>query len=186
MSRIGNKSITIPAGVEVKVSDGNEVTVKGALGTLTRTFDPSMKIENENGVIKVTRPNDEKHTKQLHGTTRALLNNMIVGVSKGFAKKLHIEGIGYHAEISGQKLTMTLGFSHPVIFNIEDGLKVECPKPTDMIVKGIDKQRVGELAANIRATKKPEPYKGKGIAYEGEHIRRKEGKTAAATGAAAK
>jgi len=179
MSRIGNKTITIPAGVEVTVSEGNEVTVKGPKGTLTRQFDSRMTIEQDAGIITVKRPNDEKHVKQLHGTTRALLHNMIVGVSDGFKKELVITGVGYRAAVQGQKLTLTLGYSHPVIFNVEDGLKVECPKEQQIIVSGIDKQRVGELAANIRAARKPEPYKGKGIAYVGEHIRRKEGKSAA-------
>ncbi len=179
MSRIGNKTITIPAGVEVTVSEGNEVTVKGPKGTLTRQFDASMQIEQEGGIITVKRPNEEKHTKQLHGTTRALLNNMIVGVSDGWKKELVIEGVGYRAAVDGQVLTITIGYSHPVIIHVEDGLTVECPKQTEIVVSGIDKQRVGELAANIRAVRKPEPYKGKGIAYKGEHIRRKEGKTAA-------
>ena len=179
MSRIGNKTITIPAGVEVNVAAGNEVTVKGPKGTLTRQFDARLEIEIDGATITVKRPNDEKHVKQLHGTTRALLNNMVIGVSEGFKKDLQIEGIGYKAEVSGQTLTLTIGYSHPVYITAEEGLKIECPKPTQISVSGIDKQRVGELAANIRAVRKPEPYKGKGIAYVGEHIRRKEGKTAA-------
>ena len=179
MSRIGNKAITIPAGVEVDIKAGNEVTVKGPKGTLTRQFDSRMEIENNDGIITVKRPNDEKHVKQLHGTTRALLNNMIVGVSDGFKKELVITGIGYKAAVQGQTLTLNMGFSHPVEIKVEEGLTVECPKQDQIIVSGIDKQRVGELAANIRAVRKPEPYKGKGIAYKGEHIRRKEGKTAA-------
>ena len=179
MSRIGNKAITIPAGVEVDIKAGNEVTVKGPKGTLTRQFDSSMEIENNEGVITVKRPNDEKHVKQLHGTTRALLHNMVVGVSDGFKKELVITGIGYRAAVQGQTLTLNMGYSHPVIINVEEGVKVECPKQDQIVVSGIDKQRVGEIAANIRAVRKPEPYKGKGIAYKGEHIRRKEGKTAA-------
>lgn len=179
MSRIGNKTITIPAGVEVTVSEGNEVTVKGPKGTLTRQFNAAMQIEQNDGSITVKRPNDEKHTKQLHGTTRALLHNMVVGVSEGFKKELQITGIGYRAAVSGNTLTLNVGFSHPVNFEVENGLKVECPKPDQIVVSGIDKQRVGEFAANIRATRKPEPYKGKGIAYKGEHILRKEGKKAA-------
>ena len=179
MSRIGNKTITIPAGVEVDIKAGNEVTVKGPKGTLTRQFDSSMEIENNEGVITVKRPNDEKHVKQLHGTTRALLHNMVVGVSDGFKKELVITGIGYRAAVQGQTLTLNMGYSHPVIINVEEGVKVECPKQDQIVVSGIDKQRVGEIAANIRAVRKPEPYKGKGIAYKGEHIRRKEGKTAA-------
>jgi large subunit ribosomal protein L6 len=179
MSRIGNKTITIPAGVEVTVSEGNEVTVKGPKGTLTRQFNAEMQIEQNDGSITVKRPNDEKHTKQLHGTTRALLHNMVVGVSEGFKKELQITGIGYRAAVSGNTLTLNVGFSHPVNFEVENGLTVECPKPDQIVVSGIDKQRVGEFAANIRATRKPEPYKGKGIAYKGEHILRKEGKKAA-------
>ena len=180
MSRIGNKAITIPAGVEVTIADGNEVTVKGSKGTLSRKFDSNMKIEQDAGVITVKRPNDEKNIKQLHGTTRALLHNMGVGVSESLKKELTIEGVGYRAAVSGNVLTLTMGYSHPVNISVEEGLTVTCPKPTEIVVSGIDKQRVGELAANIRAVRKPEPYKGKGIAYKGEHIRRKEGKTAAA------
>ncbi len=179
MSRIGNKTITIPAGVEVDIKAGNEVTVKGPKGSLTRQFDSRMEIESNDGVITVKRPNDEKHVKQLHGTTRALLHNMVVGVSDGFKKELVITGIGYRAAVQGQTLTLNMGYSHPVIINVEEGVKVECPKQDQIVVSGIDKQRVGEIAANIRAVRKPEPYKGKGIAYKGEHIRRKEGKTAA-------
>jgi large subunit ribosomal protein L6 len=179
MSRIGNKTITIPAGVEVDIKAGNEVTVKGPKGSLTRQFDSRMEIENNDGIITVKRPNDEKHVKQLHGTTRALLHNMVVGVSDGFKKELVITGIGYKAAVQGQTLTLNMGYSHPVIINVEEGVKVECPKQDQIVVSGIDKQRVGEIAANIRAVRKPEPYKGKGIAYKGEHIRRKEGKTAA-------
>ncbi|MDO4378100.1 MAG: 50S ribosomal protein L6 [Erysipelotrichia bacterium] len=180
MSRIGNKTITIPAGVEVSIADGNEVTVKGPKGTLTRQFNEMITIHVDGNVITVKRPNDEKVTKQLHGTTRALLHNMVVGVSDGFQKELVIEGVGYRAAVSGNTLTLNMGYSHPVVITAEEGLTIECPKNQQIIVKGIDKQRVGELAANIRAVRKPEPYKGKGIAYKGEHIRRKEGKTAAA------
>ena len=179
MSRIGNKTITIPTGVEVSVSEGNEVTVKGPKGTLTRQFNGMIHIDVDGNIITVKRPNDDKVTKQLHGTTRALLHNMVVGVSEGFSKELVIEGVGYRAAVSGNTLTLNMGYSHPVVITAEEGLTIECPKNQQIIVKGIDKQRVGELAANIRAVRKPEPYKGKGIAYKGEHIRRKEGKTAA-------
>ena len=179
MSRIGNKTITIPAGVEVTISEGNEVTVKGPKGTLTRQFDSRMTIEQSGSEVTVRRPNDEKHVKQLHGTTRALIHNMVVGVSEGFKKELQITGVGYRAEAKNNVLTLNMGFSHPVIINVEEGLKVETPKQDQIVVSGIDKQRVGELAANIRAVRKPEPYKGKGIAYKDEHIRRKEGKKAA-------
>ncbi len=178
MSRIGNKAITIPEGVEVVIAAGNEVTVKGPKGTLTRQFNENLTISQEGNVVTVARPNDEKHIKQLHGTTRALIHNMVEGVHTGFVRELEIVGIGYRAAVSGNKLTLNVGFSHPVEFVVEDGLKVECPTATTIKVSGIDKQRVGELAANIRASKKPEPYKGKGIRYKGEHIRRKEGKTA--------
>ena len=178
MSRIGNKTITIPAGVEVTVAAGNEVTVKGPKGTLTRQFNEKMGIDINGNEIKVSRPNDEKHIKQLHGTTRALLNNMVVGVSEGFVRELEVVGIGFRAAVSGNKLTLNVGFSHPVDFVIEEGLKVECPSTTEIKISGIDKQRVGEFAAVVRAARKPEAYKGKCIRYKGEHIRRKDGKTA--------
>ena len=169
MSRIGNKTITIPSGVEFTVADGNEVTVKGPKGTLTRQFSPLITIKNEEGVITCVRANEEKHTKQLHGTTRALINNMIVGVSEGYTKELEIEGIGYRAAVSGNKLTLNIGYSHQIEYVVEEGVSVECPSATSIVVKGIDKQRVGEVAANIRAYRKPEPYKGKGIRYKGEY-----------------
>ncbi|WP_416326988.1 50S ribosomal protein L6 [[Eubacterium] hominis] len=178
MSRIGNKTITIPAGVEITIAEGNEVTVKGPKGTLTRQFNPDLGIQIDGDALTVTRPNEQKHTKQLHGTTRALLNNMVEGVTNEFTKDLELVGIGFRAAISGKKLTLNVGYSHPVEFEIEEGLKVECPSATDIKVTGIDKQRVGEFAANVRAVRKPEPYKGKGIRYKGEHVRRKEGKTA--------
>ena len=178
MSRIGNKLITIPAGVTVEVADGNEVTVKGPKGTLTRTFSTMMDIQVADGVVTVKRPNDAKHTKQLHGTTRALLNNMVVGVSEGYVKELELVGIGFRAAVKGNKLTMQVGYSHASELDIPEGITVTCGSATDVKVEGIDKQLVGEFAADIRAVRKPEPYKGKGIRYKGEHIRRKEGKTA--------
>lgn len=178
MSRIGNKTITIPSGVEVEITASNEVTVKGPKGTLTRQFSPLIEIKNDNGVITCVRANEEKHTKQLHGTTRALINNMIVGVHEGYKKELLIEGIGYRAAISGKTLTLNIGYSHQIEYVAEEGVTIECPTTTSIIVSGIDKQRVGEVSANIRAYRKPEPYKGKGIRYKDEHIRRKEGKTA--------
>ncbi len=178
MSRIGNKTITIPAGVEINVAAGNEVTVKGPKGTLTRQFSPILDIKIEDGVLTVVRPNEEKHTKQLHGTTRALIANMVEGVNTGFTKTLELVGIGFRSAMSGNKLTLNVGYSHPVVFSIEEGVTVECKSATEIVVSGIDKQRVGEWAANIRAVRKPEPYKGKGIRYKGEIIRRKEGKTA--------
>ena len=187
MSRIGNKTITVPTGVELKVSEENEVTVKGPKGTLSRKFSPLIKIEQENGELKFVRANEEKHTKQLHGTTRALLNNMIVGVTDGFKKDLEIRGIGYRAEMQGKNLVLNVGYSHQINYPIEDGITVTIDKqvtidnvPTiPLSVSGIDKQRVGEVASHIRGFKKPEPYKGKGIRYKDEHVRRKEGKTAA-------
>ncbi|CAM4162922.1 50S ribosomal protein L6 [Erysipelothrix inopinata] len=179
MSRIGNKTITIPAGVEVDVKAGNEVTVKGPKGTLTRQFNEVYTIEVAEGEINVKRPNDTKAVKQLHGTTRSLVANMIEGVHEGFKKELELVGIGYRASKSGNTLVLNVGYSHPIEFEVEEGLEVEVPSATSIIVSGIDKQMVGELAANIRATRKPEPYLGKGIKYKNEVIRRKEGKTAA-------
>ena len=179
MSRIGNKAITIPSGVEITVNDGNEVTVKGPKGTLSRTFNPEYKLEIEDGVLSVVRPNDEKTTKQIHGTTRSLINNMIVGVHEGFKKELDIVGIGYRSSVTGSKLVLQVGYSHPVEFEIPSELEVRVDKNTHITVEGIDKQLVGEFTANVRATRKPEPYLGKGIRYTGEYVRRKEGKTAA-------
>ena len=178
MSRIGNKAITIPAGVEFIVDAGNEVTVKGPKGSLTRKFSEVITFKVDENVISVSRANDLKHSKQLHGTTRALLANMIEGVSNGFTRNLELVGIGYKASVDEDKLTLLVGYSHPVIFTIEPGLTVTMGKPTEIKVEGIDKQRVGEFAANVRAVRKPEPYLGKGIKYKGEVIRRKEGKTA--------
>lgn len=179
MSRIGNKAITVPAGVEINVAAGNEVTVKGPKGTLSRQFTPILDIKMDGEVVNVVRPNDEKATKQIHGTTRAVLNNMVVGVSEGYKKDLEIVGIGYRAAMQGNKLVLTIGYSHPIEFEVPSDLKVECPSATTISVEGIDKQQVGEFAANVRAVRKPEPYKGKGIRYKGEYVRRKEGKTAA-------
>ncbi|NLC97388.1 MAG: 50S ribosomal protein L6 [Erysipelotrichaceae bacterium] len=180
MSRIGNKAITIPEDVEVSISDSNEVTVKGPKGTLTRQFSPLMEIKIEDGTIVVIRENEEKQTKQLHGTTRALINNMIEGCHKEFTKELEIVGIGFRANVANNNLNLHIGYSHDIVMPIEEGLTVVCPTATTITVSGIDKQRVGEFAANIRNHRKPEPYKGKGIRYKNEQIRRKEGKTAAA------
>ena len=179
MSRIGNKAITIPAGVEITIAEGNEVTVKGPKGTLTRQFSPLMEIKIEDGTLTVVRSNEEKHTKQLHGTTRALINNMIEGCDKEFTKELEIVGIGFRANVAGSNLNLHIGYSHDIIVPITEGLTVTCPNPTSITVSGIDKQMVGEFAANVRNHRKPEPYKGKGIKYKNERIRRKEGKTAA-------
>ena len=184
MSRIGNKLITIPAGVTVEVAAGNEVTVKGPNGTLTRTFSDLMDIQVEENVVTVKRPNDQKTTKQLHGTTRALLHNMVVGVSEGYKKELKLVGIGFRTAVKGNTLTLTVGYSHQVEMEIPAGLEVTCldaagkVSPTDIQIKGIDKQLVGQFAAEVRAVRKPEPYKGKGIRYKDEAVRRKEGKTA--------
>ena len=180
MSRIGNKTITIPAGCEISVSDSNEVTVKGPKGTLSRQFNPLIGIKVEGAEVNCTRANEDKHTKQLHGTTRALVHNMIVGTTEGFKKTLEIVGIGYKAALNGKTLNLTLGYSHDINFPIEDGITIEVPNATTIVVSGIDKQRVGEVAAQIRGFRKPEPYKGKGIRYQGEHVAHKEGKTAAA------
>ncbi len=180
MSRIGNKTITIPAGVEVTISDANEVTVKGPKGTLKGQFNPLIAITNEDNTIVCKRANEEKHTKQLHGTTRALINNMIVGVTEGYKKELEIIGIGYKAALEGKTLVLNIGYSHEIRFEIEEGLTCEVPNPAEIIISGIDKQRVGEAAALIRKFRKPEPYKGKGIRYKGEIVRRKVGKAAGA------
>ena len=152
--------------------------MKGPKGTLTRQFSDLMEIKQEENEIKVIRPNDEKHTKQLHGTTRALLNNMVEGVSSGFTKSLELVGIGFRSAVSGNKLTLNIGYSHPVEFAIPEGINAECKSATEIIISGIDKQLVGEFAANVRASRKPEPYKGKGVRYKDEHVRRKDGKTA--------
>ena len=180
MSRIGNKTITIPAGCEISVSDSNEVTVKGPKGTLSRQFNPNIGIKVEDGQVTCTRANENKQTKQLHGTTRALIHNMIVGTTEGFKKTLEIVGIGYRAALNGKTLNLNIGYSHEINYPIEDGITIEVPNATTIVVSGIDKQRVGEVAAHIRKFRKPEPYKGKGIRYQGEHIIHKEGKTAAA------
>lgn len=179
MSRIGNKTITIPEGVEINVAAGNEVTVKGPKGTLTKTFSPLMDIVVDAGIITVNRPNDEKTTKQLHGTTRALLATMVEGVSKGYTKTLKIVGIGYRCALKGNTLTLNVGFSHEVNMEVPSNLEVTVPDNTTINVSGIDKQDVGQFAAQVRAVKKPEPYGGKGIRYVDEVVRRKEGKTAA-------
>lgn len=179
MSRIGNKAITVPAGVELTIAEGNEVTVKGPKGSLTKTFSPLMEISVDENVITVKRPNEEKHTKQLHGTTRALLATMVEGVSTGFTKQLKVVGIGYRAALKGKTLNLIVGFSHEVNFEVPEGVTVEVPDNTTINVSGIDKQIVGQFAANVRAVKKPEPYGGKGIRYVDEVVRRKEGKTAA-------
>ena len=177
MSRIGREPIAVPAGVSVTVAEGNVVTVKGPLGELKQTFSAALTIAQEGDKLLVTRPNDEKENRALHGLTRTLLNNMVVGVTKGYEKKLEIVGVGYRAEKSGTKLNLGLGYSHPVVFEEANGIKFECPDSTTILVKGIDKQAVGQVAAVIRSKRPPEPYLGKGIKYSGEYIRRKAGKT---------
>ena len=177
MSRIGREPIAVPAGVTVTVAAGNAVTVKGPLGELNQTFNSALTIAQEGDKITVTRPNDEKENRALHGLTRTLLNNMVVGVTKGFEKKLEIVGVGYRVEKQSGKIVLGLGYSHPVVFEEQNGIKFECPDSTTILVKGIDKQAVGQMAAVIRSKRPPEPYLGKGIKYSGEHIRRKAGKT---------
>ena len=177
MSRIGRAPIAVPAGVTVTIADGNLVTVKGPLGELTQKFSAAMTIAQEGDTLTVTRPNDEKENRALHGLTRTLLNNMVVGVTKGYEKKLEIVGVGYRVEKQGTKLVLGIGYSHPVTFVEENGIKFECPDSTTILVKGIDKQAVGQVAAVIRSKRPPEPYLGKGIKYSGERIRRKAGKT---------
>ena len=177
MSRIGREPIAIPAGVNVTIADGNVVTVKGPLGELTETFNTALTIAVEGDKILVTRPNDEKENRALHGLTRTLVNNMVVGVSKGYEKKLEIVGVGYRVEKQSGKIVLGLGYSHPVVFEEKNGVKFDVPDQTTIIVKGINKQAVGQVAAVIRSKRPPEPYLGKGIKYTGEHIRRKAGKT---------
>ncbi|MFC5540827.1 MAG: 50S ribosomal protein L6 [Bacilli bacterium] len=177
MSRVGKKPIEVPSGVTVTVSDDNTVTVKGPKGELTRQFNQEMKIEQEGNIITVVRPSDSKEHRTVHGTTRALLANMVKGVSEGFSRSLELIGVGYRAQLQGKKLVLNVGYSHPVEFTPEAGIEIEVPSNTKIVVKGIDKERVGAFAADIRAVRPPEPYKGKGIRYEGEYVRRKEGKT---------
>ena len=177
MSRIGRAPITVPANVTVTVEAGNNVTVKGPLGTLSATFLPVVTITVENGVALVTRANDEKEVRAVHGLTRALLANMVEGVSNGYSKRLEIVGVGYRVEKQGKKLVLNLGYSHPVFFEEGNGITFEVPDSNTIIVKGIDKQAVGQISAQIREKRPPEPYLGKGIKYAGEHIRRKAGKT---------
>ena len=179
MSRIGRAPIAIPAGVEIKVEDNNVVTVKGPKGTLTQQFNPNMAIAIEEGVLHVTRPNDAKENRALHGLTRTLIHNMVVGVTEGYKKELDVNGVGYRVAKEGNKLVMNLGFSHPV--NVEEipGIEIEVPNPNKIIIHGCDKQQVGQFAAEVREKRPPEPYKGKGIKYTDEVIRRKAGKTGA-------
>lgn len=177
MSRIGRMPIAVPAGVTVDIAENNKVTVKGPKGELTRVLPEAMDIKKDGEEIVVTRPNDLKKNKALHGLTRTLIYNMVIGVTEGYEKVLEVNGVGYRAQKQGKKLVLSLGYSHPVEMEDPEGLTVEVPNQTELIVKGIDKQLVGNYAAKIRDWRKPEPYKGKGIRYAGEVVRRKEGKT---------
>ena len=176
MSRIGRMPITVPAGVDVKIGEGNVVTVKGPKGELTQSLRPEMIITMENGHIHVARPSEDKLHRSLHGLTRSLINDMVVGVTKGFQKELEINGVGYRASKEGNKLVMNLGYSHLVTVEEIDGITIEVPAQNKVVIHGIDKQKVGQFAANVRAKRPPEPYKGKGIKYANEVIRHKEGK----------
>ena len=179
MSRIGRAPITVPAGVEIKVDENNHLVVKGPKGSIEQTLAPTMKLEVKDGVLTVSRPNDEKQNRALHGLTRTLVNNMVTGVTAGFEKKLEIQGVGYRAQKDGNKLVMNLGFSHDVVVEETADIQIDVPDPNHIIIKGIDKQKVGQFAADVRMKRPPEPYKGKGIRYDGEYVRIKEGKTGA-------
>ena len=175
MSRIGRLPITVPSGVDVTI-DGRTVTVTGPKGSLSRALHPDMTVSREEGTIVVTRPTEQKTHKQLHGLTRTLVNNMVVGVTDGYRKGLEITGVGYRAALNGKKLTLNLGYSHPIEIDPPEGITFEVENPTRLAVVGIDKELVGQIAAQVRSTRKPEPYKGKGVRYAGEKIRRKAGK----------
>ena len=177
MSRIGRMPVAIPAGVEVKIEDGNLITVKGPKGTLTQKLSPAMTLKQEGTEIHVSRPNDEKENRALHGLTRALLHNMVVGVTEGYKKELDINGVGYRAAKEGNKLVLTIGYSHPVEVEEIEGISIEVPNPNHVVISGCDKQKVGQFAAELREKRPPEPYKGKGSKYTDEVIRRKVGKT---------
>ena len=179
MSRIGRAPITVPAGVEITLGDNNVVTVKGPKGSLTKQFNANMVIAMDNGVLTVSRPNDAKENRALHGLTRTLISNMVVGVTEGFKKELDVNGVGYRVAKEGNKLVMNLGFSHQVIMEEIPGITIDVPNPNAIVINGCDKQLVGQFAANVREKRPPEPYKGKGIKYVDEVIRRKVGKTGA-------
>ncbi len=178
MSRIGNRVLTIPAGVTVELND-NHIKVKGPKGELEMDYDSSITIKNEEGKLTISRANETKQVKSLHGTTNALVANLLTGVSEGFEKGLEILGVGYRFQVSGKKITVNAGYSNPVEVMVPEGLSVEQVSNTEITIKGIDRQKVSEFAANIRKIRQPEPYKGKGIRYKGEYVRRKEGKKAA-------
>ncbi len=177
MSRIGKLPVTILNGVTITVADDNTVTVKGPKGQLSSKISKDMKLTQENGVLKVERPSDDKQHRALHGLSRTLINNMVIGVTSGYQKNLEIVGVGYRAQKQGNKLVLNVGYSHPVEIDPPEGISFDVPAPTKIVVNGIDKQLVGQIAANIRAVREPEPYKGKGIKYDYETVRRKEGKT---------
>jgi len=177
MSRIGKKPIVVPEEVTVTLTEDNVVTAKGPKGELTYTLSSDIIIEKEGNVITLIRPSESKKHRSIHGTTRSLLDNMVTGVSKGFDRTLELVGVGYRAQLQGQKLVLSVGYSHPVEFVPEEGVQIEVPENTKIIIRGIDKERVGALASSIRQVRPPEPYKGKGIRYQGEIVRRKEGKT---------
>ena len=179
MSRIGKQPIAIPAGVKVAVG-GGKVKVEGPKGKLEIAFHQNMKVESDGKTLKVTRPDDNRENRALHGLTRALINNMVVGVTKGYEKKLKVEGVGFQAAAKGKGVELTVGYANRIVHNPPDGITVAVPDPTTIVVSGADKQKVGQFAAEIRASRKPEPYKGKGVRYEGEVVRRKEGKSFAA------
>ena len=178
MSRIGKMPVVLPKGVEVKQANGT-LSVKGPKGSLQLSAHPDMNVVIDGGEVRVERPSDEKQHRALHGLTRSLIANMVIGVTDGFAKTLEIVGVGYRADLKGKGMTLSLGFSHTIEYTPDDGVSLECPNQTTIVVSGIDKQKVGQAAADIRAFRPPEPYKGKGIRYKGEHVRRKAGKTAA-------
>jgi large subunit ribosomal protein L6 len=178
MSRIGKQPIAIPSGVTVTISDSNEVTVKGSKGTLTQKVNPNIKVEQKDGQVVLTRPNDHRDNRSMHGLYRALIANMVQGVSEGFSKELQIVGTGYRAQAQGTKLTLNVGYSHPVEIMAPEGVTFETPSNTQIFVRGINNQVVGQVAADIRQVRKPEPYLGKGIRYADEYVRRKEGKAA--------
>jgi large subunit ribosomal protein L6 len=177
MSRIGKQPITLPDGVEVDVKPGN-VSVKGPKGELQQTVAPEMKVDVADGTLTVERPTDRGEHRALHGLTRSLIANMVEGVTEGYEKRLEIQGVGYRAQLKGKALEMSLGYSHPVTVEAPEGIEFEVPQPTEVVVRGIDKQLVGEIAARIRKSRPPEPYKGKGVRYAGEHVSRKVGKRA--------
>ena len=182
MSRVGKVPVTIPAGVEIKISEDNFVTVKGPKGELSEQISPKITLKIEEGVLYVTRSDDEKESRSLHGLSRTLVGNMVTGVSEGFERKLEIVGVGYKADKQGKKLILNLGYSHPIELQDPEGITTETPSATEILVKGINKSVVGNYAAIIRAWRPPEPYKGKGIRYSGEKIRRKEGKAGVKSG----